>query len=343
MLKIQGGDSHFWQWDVGRRLIVDDPGCSEVHFSNGTTEKAPIVDVREEDGIRVAVVPAILLQTAKPLTAFAVAMGENGSITRVAVTFPVYDRPVPDDYVCSEDEIKRWSDLDERVSKLEKGGVTGGGGGIDPEAIQEALEEYLAENPPAPGPQGPKGEKGDPGEDGKDYVLTEADKQEIAEQAAQLVEVPDSGGNAEWIPLIDVTLEEPVTSVSTDVDVNGKPFVCKDILFVAKFSKDVPLDTAYFAIGYLKANGQTGGINYVFSTKSSDAIITGLVTVVGNSIRNVVTYKGTSEYNGTAVGPYGGLLNGHDISTNEFRSITAGLTNASLNMPVGSIIKVWGR
>ena len=39
----------------------------------------------------------------------------------------------------------------------------------------------------------PVGAKGDPGKDGDDYVLTEADKQEIAEMAAELVDVPGGG------------------------------------------------------------------------------------------------------------------------------------------------------
>lgn len=39
------------------------------------------------------------------------------------------------------------------------------------------------------GIQGPAGPKGD------DYVLTDTDKAEIAEMAAELVEVPDSAGN----------------------------------------------------------------------------------------------------------------------------------------------------
>ena len=45
------------------------------------------------------------------------------------------------------------------------------------------------------GEQGDKGDKGDPGEpgvDGADYVLTDADKSEIAELAAELVEVPEA-------------------------------------------------------------------------------------------------------------------------------------------------------
>lgn len=41
------------------------------------------------------------------------------------------------------------------------------------------------------GEPGKDGEDGQPGADGKDYILTDTDKQEIAEQAAQLVDVPD--------------------------------------------------------------------------------------------------------------------------------------------------------
>ena len=68
------------------------------------------------------------------------------------------------------------------------------------------------------GPQGPKGDKGDPGErgvrgiqglqgeqgpqgpkgdKGDDYVLTPADKEEIAEMAVELVDVPGYGGNVD--------------------------------------------------------------------------------------------------------------------------------------------------
>lgn len=46
------------------------------------------------------------------------------------------------------------------------------------------------------GERGPMGPQGPAGPAGDDYVLTDADKAEIAEMAAGMVEVPDSGGNA---------------------------------------------------------------------------------------------------------------------------------------------------
>ena len=70
-----------------------------------------------------------------------------------------------------------------------------GGGEVDPEAIKEAVDEYLLENPPAQGEPGKDGSDGKDGADGKTPVkgvdyFTPAEVQEIAEQAAGLVEIP---------------------------------------------------------------------------------------------------------------------------------------------------------
>lgn len=64
-----------------------------------------------------------------------------------------------------------------------------------------------------------KGAKGDPGDAGQDYVLTDADKAEIAEEAAKLV-TPGTGGGG---TSIDVTAEVGQTIVVKEVDANGKP------------------------------------------------------------------------------------------------------------------------
>lgn len=53
----------------------------------------------------------------------------------------------------------------------------------------------------APGKDGADGEPGTPGEPGKDYVLTEADKEEIAEMAAEKVKVPEGGGGSYTLPI----------------------------------------------------------------------------------------------------------------------------------------------
>ena len=96
-----------------------------------------------------------------------------------------------------------WAQLDGRVTDLEKNPV-------DKEQVEAIVQDYVAENPAAPGPAGPQGEPGEQGPQGPqgipgdDYVLTDADMQKIAERAAGMVEVPDSGQNVE----LDTTLTQ---------------------------------------------------------------------------------------------------------------------------------------
>ena len=66
----------------------------------------------------------------------------------------------------------------------------------------------------AVGPQGTRGEKGDPG---NDYVLTEADKTEIAEMAAGMVDVPSGGDDIQAKTIVDFVVEESVSSINIPV------------------------------------------------------------------------------------------------------------------------------
>lgn len=56
------------------------------------------------------------------------------------------------------------------------------------------------------------------GHAGDDYVLTDADKAEIAEMAAGMVEVPDSGGNVDFKTDETLTLKDGILSVNTTND-----------------------------------------------------------------------------------------------------------------------------
>lgn len=67
----------------------------------------------------------------------------------------------------------------------------------------------------APGKDGKDGEPGAKGDPGDDYVLTEADKEEIAGMAAELVEVPEGGGSAMPTKLVWETLAEGTIPVDT--------------------------------------------------------------------------------------------------------------------------------
>ena len=69
----------------------------------------------------------------------------------------------------------------------------------------------------ATGAQGEPGKDGADGKDGEDYVLTNEDKQEIAELAAPLVDVPEGGG----IAVTGATVGQTVKI--SEVDENGVP------------------------------------------------------------------------------------------------------------------------
>ena len=62
MFKIYKGGDTFFQWDIGQRLIVEDPEMDKIHFCNKTGECSLVCEVYEEDGLRLVNVPNILLQ-----------------------------------------------------------------------------------------------------------------------------------------------------------------------------------------------------------------------------------------------------------------------------------------
>lgn len=130
LLKINGPKSFFWQWDLNRQLIVGEDTCGEVHFCNGTTERALVCEIYQQDGQRLVNVPNVLLQAAKELTAYLYLKDGKGGLTRHQQTFQVVARSKPDDYVYTETEVKTWSDLEARVKALEERPGGSGGGGI---------------------------------------------------------------------------------------------------------------------------------------------------------------------------------------------------------------------
>lgn len=134
MLTLNDGRSELWQWDTGRKLTVD-AECSQVHFSNKVFGRS--VDVDVVDGV--ANIPDILLQTDKDLSVWAfVGTLENG-YTKISKVFKVNRRNKPADYVFTPPEQKTLDELAERLDKIEES--------QDPDAIKNAVEDYLQNNP----------------------------------------------------------------------------------------------------------------------------------------------------------------------------------------------------
>ena len=134
MLTLNDGRSELWQWDTGRTLTVD-ADCSQVHFSNKVFGRT--IDVNVSYGV--AIIPDILLQTDKDLNVWAfVGTSENG-YTKISKTFKVNRRNKPADYVFTPPDQTTLSELADRLDKIEES--------QDPEAIKNAVENYLAQNP----------------------------------------------------------------------------------------------------------------------------------------------------------------------------------------------------
>jgi hypothetical protein len=134
MLNLNDGRNELWQWDTGRKLAVD-ADCSQVHFSNKVFGRS--IDVDVADGV--AIIPDVLLQTDKELIAWAfVGTPENG-YTKISKVFKVNKRNKPADYVFTPPEQTTLGELIERLDKIEES--------QDPDAIKNAVDDYLANNP----------------------------------------------------------------------------------------------------------------------------------------------------------------------------------------------------
>lgn len=254
MFYILDGRSHFYQWDIDRKIVVKDNSITQVHFCNRTDDCSLVCEVYELDGLRVADVPNILLQDDWRIYVYAY----DSKHTKFCEVYEIVKRSKPADYVYTETETLNFNTLLERMNNIDA-------------TIGDRVNEYLIENPPTtdltgyatedfveervknieltPGPQGetgPQGPQGEPGKDGEqgpqgiqgktgpagkdgeDYVLTEEDKKEIA----GMVEVTNPGGGIVEEKEVYVGTEQP-TDPDVKIWVNpeaANPFVTAEIV-----------------------------------------------------------------------------------------------------------------
>lgn len=131
------------QWESGRKLQVNPKGNMEVtrlDFANKGSEKAVVVIPKEENGIIVADIPNILLQSGQDIVVFSVNVSGDKTEVIDECVMSVKARPKPDDYVYTETEVLNYTALSHRIDQIEKNGVTD-------EQIATAVEKYLDENP----------------------------------------------------------------------------------------------------------------------------------------------------------------------------------------------------
>jgi hypothetical protein len=140
MFKIYGDRPELWQWDLNQKLIVEDVNVTEVHFYDGINSVALVCEVFELDGLRVANIPNVILQDNCDMNIFAWVIDNDGAYTKHREIIKVNRRSKPADYVYTENEVKTWEALSERVDEIEKNGISN-------EVIEGAVEKYLNENP----------------------------------------------------------------------------------------------------------------------------------------------------------------------------------------------------
>lgn len=122
MFELENGRKHFYQWDIGQRLIINDNTVVEAHFCNRTDECSLVCEAYTDGGKRVVDVPNILLQTDWDIRVYAYC----GNYTKIEKRFDVVKRSKPADYVYTETETKSYNTLENRIEVLEKQRIENG-------------------------------------------------------------------------------------------------------------------------------------------------------------------------------------------------------------------------
>lgn len=115
-IKVLG--SALYQWELGRKVqifLAPDMRVAAVQFAHMGDAEALNVEPREENGIIVADIPNILLQSGQKIAVFLVDVNENKVETTTHAVLPVIPRPRPTDYVYTETEVLSWQALEARV------------------------------------------------------------------------------------------------------------------------------------------------------------------------------------------------------------------------------------
>lgn len=175
MFHISDGRNEFYQWDLDRKIVVEDETVNQVHFCNQTDDCSLVCEVYEEEGgVRYADVPNILLQDTWDLKAY----GYDTSYTKHCKRFAVLPRTKPYDYVYTETEVYTYKQLEARLDEIEENGVSD-------EQLDKVVTGYFEKNPiPEPDLSGYAKVEDIPSLDG--YATTE-----YVDNAVGNVDIPD--------------------------------------------------------------------------------------------------------------------------------------------------------
>ena len=129
MFKIQDGRKSFTQWDLNRKIIVEDDSITQVHFTNSNRigENALVCEVIDN----VVNVPNIILQSYGTIFVY----GCDSNYTKYIDAFDIIRREKPDGYIYTETEVLNYNSLLEKINSVEG-------------SIEQVVADYLLKNPP---------------------------------------------------------------------------------------------------------------------------------------------------------------------------------------------------
>lgn len=120
-----------YQWDVNQTIRISGITSNNIvslHFCNRFSTAANVVMpskiTENEDSTYdiIGDIPNELLQQAEAVTVYLYATdGDSAYQTTYEIKLPVVERPKPDDYIDTPDEVKTWEDHEQRISALEAG------------------------------------------------------------------------------------------------------------------------------------------------------------------------------------------------------------------------------
>lgn len=99
-ITLDDGRIELWQWDTGRKIVVDDKSVSEVHYSKYSSTQAitrEVIDGKAE-------IPNFLLQDTHAVTVYAYSGSIENGYTVAEKTFNVAKKPKPSNYVETEED-----------------------------------------------------------------------------------------------------------------------------------------------------------------------------------------------------------------------------------------------
>ena len=113
-IKLADGRGKLYQWDTGRKVVVDDETVKQVHYQNRFYGRT--IDVDVSNGT--AIIPDQLLQSFAPLVVFAWVGSAEDGYTKIEKTFEVHKRNKPADYVFTPVDQKTLDDLQSQIGDL---------------------------------------------------------------------------------------------------------------------------------------------------------------------------------------------------------------------------------